>query len=365
MQSTPEILSQFKDPGLAEKLVASIHSHKIETQVSLMEVCGTHTMSIARYGIRQLMTGFVKLKSGPGCPVCVTSNADIDKMIALAGLEDVIIATFGDMMRVPGSTQSLNDCKAKGSDVRVCYSPMDALSIATDNPDKSVIFLGVGFETTTPLVAMTLKRAKSLGLNNFYVYCAHKNMPNALEMIVADPDISIDGFLLPGHVSTIIGTSSYQFLAEKYGIPGIVTGFDPVDILKSVDDLLGLIEHGKAEIANDYSRVTSMEGNAVAQGVINEVFDVCDVSWRGLGIIPNSGFRIRPEYSEFDADKHFEITPEALKDHNSCRCGDVLRSTIEPSACKLFGTVCTPENPIGPCMVSSEGTCAAYFRYYR
>lgn len=365
MQNAHEILNSFKDPTLAKALVESIHSHAPKRSVSIMEVCGTHTMSIARCGIRQLMPESVKLKSGPGCPVCVTSNADIDKMIALAGLDNAIITTFGDMMRVPGSSKSLNDCAGEGSDIRICYSPMDALKIAVDNPSKNVIFLGVGFETTAPLVAFAIKHAKAMNLKNFYVYCAHKNMPNALEVIVNDPEISIDGLMLPGHVSTIIGLQPYQFLAGKYGIPGVVTGFDPVDILKSIDDLLAFIESGQAGIKNDYSRGVNDSGNIVAQDVIHDVFDICDATWRGIGEIKDSGFCIASEYSDFDAMKHITIEVEPLKEHAGCMCGEVLRSAIEPECCKLFGTVCTPENPIGPCMVSSEGTCAAYFRYYR
>lgn len=364
MSDVQKILDGFKDPVLAKKLVDSIHSHRLDLAVSLMEVCGTHTMSIARAGIRDLMPENVTLKSGPGCPVCVTSNSDIDKIIALASLKDVIIATFGDMMRVPGSSNSLYDCMANGSDVRVCYSPMDALTIAQDNKSKSVIFIGVGFETTAPLVAMTIKRAEALNLDNFFVYCAHKNMPGAIETIINDPETRIDGLILPGHVTTIIGCQPYEFLVEKYGVPGAVTGFEPVDILKSIDDLLSMIETRRPEIKNDYQRGVNSSGNKTAVQAINDVFDVCDATWRGIGVIKMSGFCINERFARFDAMRAFGIEPEPTKENSACRCGDVLRSIITPDECPLFKTVCNPENPVGPCMVSSEGSCAAYYRYY-
>lgn len=321
-------------------------------------------MSIARAGLRSLLPSNIKLLSGPGCPVCVTANCDIDKAIALSKIEDVCICTFGDMMRVPGSTSSLFEEQAKGADVRICYSPLDALEIAENEKMKQVIFVGVGFETTTPTIAMTIKRAQSLGLKNFSILCLNKNMPGALEEILSDDDLRIDGLILPGHVSTIIGKVPYEFIAKKYGIPGVITGFDAVDILRSVECLIEMIESRRPEIKNAYERCVEDCGNMRAVKAIDEVFDTCDVRWRGLGIIKNSGYSIKQEFENFDAMKKFNPQIEPEIERRGCVCGEILRGKISPHDCKLFGNVCTPENPIGPCMVSSEGTCAAYFRYH-
>ena len=356
----------FKDPELARGLVGSIRmlAEAIGRDVTLMEVCGTHTVSIARAGIRSLMPDNVHLASGPGCPVCVTSNHDIDKVIALARMPEVIIATFGDMTRVPGSTSSLLGEQAHGADVRIVYSPLDALRIAEENPDREVVFVGVGFETTTPLVAMAIKRASAAGLTNFSVYGAHKNMPGALEAIVNDPELKVDALILPGHVSTIIGAAPYEFLAERYGLPGVITGFEPVDILQGIAMILRQLAEGRAEVEIAYARGVMREGNPVALAAIDEVFETCPATWRGLGEIPGSGYRIREEYAAFDALRRFEPAIEPTVEHKGCRCGDVLRGIMAPDECPLFRTACTPENPIGPCMVSSEGACAAYYRYY-
>ena len=324
-------LAAFKDPKLARGLIDSIAKLAPEAGVTLMEVCGTHTVAIARNGIRNLMPESVRLSSGPGCPVCVTSNRDIDAVIALARIPGVTIATFGDMTRVPGSTSSLLKEQAAGRSVQICYSPLDALALAKANPDREIVFVGVGFETTTPLVAMAIKRAAAMGLKNFSVFAAHKNMPGALETLVKDPDLKLDALILPGHVGTITGTKPFEFLAKEYGIPGVVTGF---------------------------------EGNPVALAAIDEVFETCTANWRGLGDIPGSGYRIREEYAQFDALKRFQPEIEPTINPKGCRCGDVLRARMEPSECPLFRKVCTPENPVGPCMVSSEGSCAAYYRYY-
>lgn len=355
--------SAFKDPKLARGLIETIHRLAPE-HATLMEVCGTHTVAIARNGIRDLMPEGLRLASGPGCPVCVTCNRDIDTVIALARIPNVTITTFGDMTRVPGSTSSLLAEQAAGRSVEIVYSPLDALAFAKAHPEREVVFVGVGFETTTPLVAMAIKRAKAMGLSNFTVFAAHKNMPGALELLVGDPTLELDALILPGHVSTIIGAEPYRFLAEKYGIPGVITGFEPVDVLQGITMLVRQLHEGRAEIEIAYARGVMPEGNPVALAAIDEVFETCTATWRGLGDIPGSGYRIRDEFANFDAVRRFEPDVEPTRDPKGCRCGDVLRARIAPNECPLFRTVCTPENPVGPCMVSSEGSCAAYYRYY-
>ena len=357
-------LAAFKDPKLARGLIESVNALAPAGGATLMEVCGTHTVAIARNGIRALMPEGVRLASGPGCPVCVTSNHDIDKVIALARVPEVTITTFGDMTRVPGSTSSLLAEQAAGRSVQIVYSPLDALRIAQENPDREIVFVGVGFETTTPLVAIAIKRAKAMGLRNFSVYGAHKNMPGALEAIVNDPALKLDALILPGHVSTIIGAEPYRFLAEKYSIPGVITGFEPVDVLQGIAMIMRQLHEGRAEIEIAYARGVMPEGNPVALAAIDEVFETCTATWRGLGDIPGSGYRIRDEFAEFDAMRRFEPDVEPTVEHKGCRCGDVLRGVMAPNECPLFRTVCSPENPVGPCMVSSEGSCAAYYRYY-
>lgn len=355
--------SAFKDPKLARGLIETIHRLAPE-HATLMEVCGTHTVAIARNGIRDLMPEGLRLASGPGCPVCVTCNRDIDTVIALARIPNATITTFGDMTRVPGSTSSLLAEQAAGRSVEIVYSPLDALAFAKAHPEREVVFVGVGFETTTPLVAMAIKRAKAMGLSNFTVFAAHKNMPGALELLVGDPTLELDALILPGHVSTIIGAEPYRFLAEKYGIPGVITGFEPVDVLQGIAMLVRQLHEGRAEIEIAYARGVMPEGNPVALAAIDEVFETCTATWRGLGDIPGSGYRIREEFADFDAVRRFEPDVEPTRDPKGCRCGDVLRARIAPNECPLFRTVCTPENPVGPCMVSSEGSCAAYYRYY-
>ncbi len=357
-------LNAFKDPKLARGLVESIAALAPEN-ASLMEVCGTHTQAIGRYGIRSLMPEGMRLLSGPGCPVCVTANRDIDTVIALARIPKVTIATFGDMMRVPGSTSSLLAEAAAGRSVQVVYSPLDAIELARMHPDTQVVFVGVGFETTTPVVAASIKRAAALGLKNFSVFVAHKNMPGALEAIVSDPALRIDALILPGHVSTIIGVDPYRFLAERYGIPGVITGFEPVDVLQGIAMIARQLHEGRAEIEIAYARGVMEQGNPAARAAIDEVFEVCDAAWRGLGVIAASGYKIKDAYADFDAAVRFEPDVEPTREHAGCRCGDVLRGSITPHDCPLFECACTPENPIGPCMVSSEGSCAAYWRYYR
>ena len=355
--------NSFKDPVLARGLIESIQALAPE-HATLMEVCGTHTVAIARNGIRSLMPEGCRLASGPGCPVCVTSNHDIDTVIALSRVPNVIITTFGDMTRVPGSTSSLLKEQAAGRSVQICYSPLDALALAKANPDREIVFVGVGFETTTPLVAMAIKRAAAMGLKNFSVFAAHKNMPGALETLVKDPDLKLDALILPGHVGTITGTKPFEFLAKEYGIPGVVTGFEPVDVLQGIAMIMRQLHEGRAEIEIAYARGVMPQGNPVALAAIDEVFETCTATWRGLGDIPGSGYRIREEFAQFDALKRFQPEIEPTINPKGCRCGDVLRARMEPSECPLFRKVCTPENPVGPCMVSSEGSCAAYYRYY-
>ncbi len=330
---------------------------------NLMEVCGTHTVAIARSGFRSVMPSGTHLVSGPGCPVCVTANKDIDKVIALARTPHVIITTFGDMIRVPGSSSSLLQEKAAGADVRIVYSPLDALKIAVENSEHEIVFVGVGFETTTPLVAAAIKRAHDQGLRNFSVISIHKNVPHALEVLVNDPEVKIDALILPGHVSTIIGLQPYEFLAREYGIPGVITGFEPVDVLQGIAMIMRQLHEGRTEIEIAYSRGVMSTGNPIAQELIEEVFEECDATWRGLGLIPQSGFSIRKRFADFDALHLFDIETEKTVEPAGCRCGDVLRGVIPPNSCGLFGTACIPEHPIGPCMVSSEGSCAAYYRY--
>ena len=357
-------LAKFKDPKLARDLVHAIRAFSPESGATLMEVCGTHTVSIARAGIRDLMPEGTRLASGPGCPVCVTCNRDIDTVIALARVPEVTIATFGDMTRVPGSTSSLLAEQAAGRSIEIVYSPLDALALAQANPARQIVFVGVGFETTTPLVARAVKRAADMGLSNFSIFAAHKNMPGALEAIVADPQLKVDALILPGHVSTIIGAEPYRFLAQRYGIPGVITGFEPVDVLQGIAMIMRQLHEGRAEIEIAYARGVMPEGNPHAVAAIDEVFETCTANWRGLGDIPGSGYRLRDQFAQFDAVRRFQPTIEPTIEPRGCRCGDVLRGIMAPSDCPLFRKACTPENPIGPCMVSSEGSCAAYYRYY-
>ena len=355
--------SAFRDPALARELIDRIGRMVGGRTINLMEVCGTHTVSIGRYGFRSVMPAGLHLLSGPGCPVCVTANRDIDHAIALARLDNVIITTFGDMVRVPGSTSSLGAEKAAGHDVRIVYSPLDALTIAAENPEREVIFMGVGFETTTPAIAASILEADARGLANFSVFAAHKTTPAALRAIADDPETAIDGFILPGHVSTITGLAPYQFLVDEFHIPGVVTGFEPIDILESITMLVDMAISGEPAIKNAYPRGVADEGNPVARAITDEVFEPVDATWRGLGELPRSGLAIREAFARFDARRRFDVAVEPTVEPRGCRCGDVLRGVIAPTGCPLFGHACTPEHPVGPCMVSSEGSCAAYFRF--
>jgi hydrogenase expression/formation protein HypD len=357
-----DLLSAWRDPELAKHLVELIEA-AADRPMKIMEVCGTHTVAIARFGLRELMPDNVTLLSGPGCPVCVTANRDIDLAIEIGRAPGVVLTTFGDMMKVPGSYSSLSREKADGRDIRIVYSPLDAIAIAEAEPEKQVVFLGVGFETTVPTIAVTIKHAAAKGLTNFSVLSVHKTVPGALEALVNDPEVQIDGFILPGHVSTIIGPEPYRFLASKYHVPGVATGFEPIDVLQGVWMLARQISEGRAEIEVAYKRGVNADGNPTARALIAEVFEPTDAEWRGIGVIPGTGLKIREAFAGFDAAKRFDVTPPEPKEIPGCQCGDVLRGVVLPFQCRLFGKGCTPEHPIGPCMVSSEGSCAAYYRY--
>lgn len=328
-----------------------------------MEVCGTHTVAIFRAGLRQLLPENIQLVSGPGCPVCVTDNLYMDKAIAYAKEPDVILTTFGDMLKVPGSDSSLAEVKARGADIRIVYSSMDSLAIARENPAKRVIFLAVGFETTAPTAAATVLAARHQGLKNFYMLSAHKLVPPALHMLLADPQVQVDGFILPGHVCVVTGTELFNFLTTQYGMPGVVTGFEPVDLLRSIYRLLHQVIQQSPAIANEYSSVVRMEGNPQAMHIMDSVYEPTTAQWRGLGEIPASGLKMRPEFAAYDIEAvmPMDIKPAAKK--TACRCGEVLRGIITPPQCPLFGKVCTPEHASGPCMVSVEGSCAAWYKY--
>lgn len=355
-------LSAFRDPDIARGLISEIHS--LETgAVNLMEVCGTHTVAIARNGLRDVMPPNVRLISGPGCPVCVTANRDIDTAIEFSRQPNVTVATFGDMMKVPGSYSSLAREKAEGADVRIVYSPLDALSLAEKDPHRHVVFIGVGFETTVPVIAAAIRRAQAAGIENFSVFSAHKTVPGALSVLVNDPDVRIDGLILPGHVSTIIGLEPYRFLAEDFHVPGVITGFEPVDVLQGIWMLLRQLAERRAEIEIAYGRGVAAEGNSTARKLIEEIFEPTGAEWRGIGLIPGTGLGIKPSFSAYDAEKRVPVSPPEPREIKGCQCGEVLRGVTLPYECKLFGRGCTPEHPIGPCMVSSEGSCAAYYRY--
>ncbi len=330
----------------------------------LMEVCGTHTVAIFRHGIRDLLPPEIKLLSGPGCPVCVTSVRDVDTIIALAKHDkDIVITTFGDMMRVPGDRESLFDAKAEGCDIRIVYSPLDALKLAEVNRRKKIVFFATGFETTSPLVAGTLAEADSRKVENFAIYSVHKTVPPALRGLLEDPDIRIDGFILPGHVTTIIGLRPYEFLVRDYKKPAVVTGFDAADILRGILMLVRQIVQGRAFVENEYARVVKDDGNPKAVSLLHRFFEAEDVYWRGIGMIPSSGLRLREAYRHRDIMRIAPVTVPDGQEPEACSCGDVLKGIKIPADCALFGSACTPDRPIGACMVSAEGSCAAYYKY--
>lgn len=363
----------FSDRSVAQALVRRLTERAagLGRTVNLMEVCGTHTVAISRFGLRKLLPSGVRLLSGPGCPVCVTDQADIDLFLVLARQPGVIVTTFGDMIKVPGSETTLAAEKAQGRDVRIVYSPLDALAVAEANPDKLVVFYAVGFETTAPMVAAALELAVERCLTNFTIYPVHKTVPKALAALLAAPGVRIDGFILPGHVSAIIGAGAYTAVAEQYHIPAVVTGFEGNDILLAVDMLLAQIAAGEAKVEVEYRRAVSWEGNRTAQEILDRFFVPSDAAWRGIGVIPGTGLSLRPEYARFDVRTRFDTAALAAKlpppppKLAACACGEVLQGIKLPMECLLFGKACTPVSPVGPCMVSSEGSCAAYYRYER
>lgn len=359
------LFAPFRDPELARGQIAAIRRTVAEYPgiLTLMEVCGTHTMAICQHGIRTLLPERIRLISGPGCPVCVTPVNYVDHAVALARRPDTLIATFGDMVRVPGSSSNLLREQAAGASIRVVYSPLDAVSLAEKHPQKTVVFLGVGFETTTPTIAGAVVTAKRRGLTNFLVLCAHKTIPIPMAVLAADPELKVDGYLCPAHVSAIIGADAYRPLAEQHRVPCVITGFEPLDILQGVLMLARQIVAGQARVETQYRRVVKPEGNIKAQALLAEVFEPCDANWRGIGMIPGSGLQLRPEYAAFDASVQLPVAVEPPREHAGCRCGEILKGKLRPTDCPLFRTVCTPEEPVGACMVSSEGTCAAEYRY--
>ena len=356
-------IEEYRDSQIAKTLIKKIKATSKQS-IRLMEVCGTHTVSIFRSGIRSVLPETISLLSGPGCPVCVTDQKEIDAFVALARLDDVIVTTFGDLMRVPGSHSSLQKESAEGRDIRVVYSTFDALEVAKKNPDKKVVFLGVGFETTAPTIAASILQAAQLKMDNFSVMSAHKLVPPALETLMGLEEVRLSGFILPGHVSVIIGLDAYRSFFSKYRIPCVVAGFEPTDILQAVDMLVDMIESEKPGLENAYPRVVTDKGNPKAQQILQDIFEPNDACWRGIGMIPRSGLRIRDEFAIHDAEKQFAIQLPEPKIPKGCACGDILTGKKRPPDCKLYRTVCTPTDPVGPCMVSTEGTCAAYYRYH-
>ena len=356
-------IDEYRDGTVAKALSDRVKAISMR-QVRLMEICGTHTMAIFKHGIRSLLPESIELVSGPGCPVCVTAMEEIDRAVKLAQTPGVIVTTFGDMLRVPGSKSSLQKEQSNGALVKMVYSTFDALKIAGQNPDSEVVFLGIGFETTAPTVAAAIKTAHENKQKNFSVLSAHKLLPPAMDALLSSGDLGIDGFICPGHVTTIIGTSSYETVVERYHTPCTVTGFEPIDILQGILLLVEQIEEGRAEVNIQYTRGASPEGNPAALRMMDEVFEPCDSPWRGLGRIPLSGLAIREKYACHDAGIRFDIDVPPAKEPPGCLCAEILRGGARPPDCNLYRKACTPRTPVGPCMVSSEGTCAAYFKYH-
>ncbi|WP_248959237.1 hydrogenase formation protein HypD [Sphaerisporangium perillae] len=360
-------VDEYRDAGKARALAARIAALcEPGRSYKFMEVCGGHTHTIYKHGLEDYLPGQITLVHGPGCPVCVIPMGRVDDAIHIAEQPGVIMTSFGDMMRVPGGNGSFLDAKARGADIRMVYSPLDALKIARDNPDKRVVFLAIGFETTAPSTAMTVLRAAAERIGNFSVFCNHVTIIPAIKAILDSPDLRLDGFIGPGHVSTVIGCRPYGFIARDYGKPLVVAGFEPLDVLQSVYQNLVQLAEGRAEVENQYGRVVPWDGNAKALAVINEVMELRPhFEWRGLGFISESALCVREPYAEFDAERIFRIPGGRVADPKACQCGEVLKGVLKPWECKVFGTACTPETPIGTCMVSSEGACAAYYNFGR
>jgi hydrogenase expression/formation protein HypD len=362
-----KFVTEFRDPEAAKVLIAEIAELAADQPArKFMEACGGHTHAIYRHGIESLLPESIEMVHGPGCPVCVIPMGRIDDAISIASHDGVTMCCFGDLMRVPGGSSTLLEAKAKGADIRVVYSPLDALAIAENEPDRNVVFFAVGFETTAPSTAITAIQARERNVSNFSIFCNHVTIVPPMKAILDSPGMELDGFLGPGHVSTVIGTGPYQFVSREYGLPLVTTGFEPVDILQGVGMLLRQLAEGRAEVENQYKRVVRDGGNPSALKMLGEVFELRPhFEWRGLGFIAQSALALRDEYADWDAEKHFELPGVRVADPKACQCGEVLKGAIRPWECKVFGTACTPETPIGTCMVSSEGACAAYFNYGR
>ena len=360
-------VDEFRDAEMAQALSAEIlNLCEPGRRYKFMEVCGGHTHTIYKHGLEDYLPETVTLVHGPGCPVCVIPMGRVDDAIAIATKPDVIMTTFGDMMRVPGGRGSFFDAKAAGADIRMVYSPLDSLKIAQQNPDKHVVFMAIGFETTAPSSAMTVLRAKALGLENFSIFCNHVTIIPAIKAILDSPDLRLDGFIGPGHVSTVIGCRPYEFISRQYTKPLVTAGFEPLDILQSIKMILDQIVEGRCEVENQYTRVVPWDGNPKALEVISEVMELRPYfEWRGLGFISHSALRVRDSYASFDAERIFQLPGVRVADPKACQCGEVLKGVLKPWECKVFGTACTPETPIGTCMVSSEGACAAYYNFGR
>ena len=356
-------IDEYRDAEISRNLIEKIKSIS-QKEVRLMEVCGTHTVSIFRSGIRSVLPATLSLLSGPGCPVCVTDQAEIDAFIELARIDDVIVTTFGDLMRVPGTRSSLQRESAAGRDIRVVYSTFDALEIARKHPEKKVVFLGVGFETTAPTIAAAILAAAQANIDNFSVICAHKLVPPALEALMSAARVQIDGFILPGHVSVIIGLDAYRPFFDRYQIPCVVAGFEPTDILQAISMLVEMLESNSPCLDNAYPRAVTAAGNVKAQQILAEIFEPADACWRGIGMIPRSGLKIRSTFAAHDAVKRFDVQVPDAQTPKGCACGEILTGTKTPPECALYKKACTPMDPVGPCMVSTEGTCAAYYKYH-
>ena len=359
-----KFIDEFRDAAVVDSLRERIAglAARLPRTVRLMEVCGGHTMAIHRFGIPDLLPRKIELLSGPGCPVCVTPTTYIDRAIEFADEQDAIITTFGDLYRVPGADGSLEDAAARRADARVVYSARDALKIAAENPDRLVLFAAIGFETTAPTVAATVMEAASGNVTNYRVLSGHKLMPPALRALLEAPEVALDGFILPGHVSTIIGVEPYRFIADEFGLACCITGFEPTDILQSILALTVQCLEGQARVENKYTRVVRTEGNPKAQALIEQVFRSTDSQWRGVGLIKESGLELKDEWEAFRVEAPDPAVPSVGQ--KECRCSEVLRGLIKPRECRLFGRTCTPDTPVGPCMVSSEGACAAFYKYH-
>ena len=358
-------LTSAEEKKAAKALLADIERLAEGRHLRYMEVCGTHTVAIFRAGLRQILPENIELVSGPGCPVCVTSDVYMDKAIAYAKMESVTVATFGDMLKVPGSHESLADARAAGADIRVVYSPLDALTATRENPQKTVVFLGVGFETTAPTEAAAVLSAKDEGLQNFCVLSAQKLVPPAVKLLLDAPDVHVDGFLLPGHACVVTGTRPYGFLADEAHKPGVVAGFTPLAILRAVWRLVRQTADGAARIENEYGSVVREEGNPAALAILARVYEEAADEWRGLGVIERSGLRMREAFADFDAERRLPVEVERVEKKTACRCGEVLRGAVRPTDCTLFAKACVPTHAVGPCMVSVEGVCAAWYKYGR